>query len=463
MNHHRRKLERDIEQSVLERKTTQAQALLNRYRKKYQSVEETEFFYESLRRLGLHLLGLKYLKQDWKLGRRSNQVLLWTARFLNSVGASSLALRALSQVKETSLETLTSETCRIYGGIFLVNGKYPDAAKYYEAALRGTTPESAPRPLKLTWIALADALSGMGNTVRARAIAQAVVGSAPDSLLKGIGLSALGEYFASEKDWTQAYSVLAEADETLPKDQSVDRAFLHKWLGLTLCQLKDRAHDKKRGVALLQDSLLFLKNVSVREEAWLKIYELLMSVDAGDPALKARLSFFPGFDHDHTSELSSHLFGDRESARFHIDLARNEYQVRVRQKVEHYFGIPREVRLLAWMRIASDWGLGSARCKSLLWGEEFYSYFELESRLQQLLRRIRKSYGVSVHQKGGVLSILPSHESRVSVFVSHQALKPSLLERTPGATARNIAEFYKIGKTQSFEVIRQWKEAGFFS
>ena len=159
--------------------------------------------------------------------------------------------------------------------------------------------------------------------------------------------------------------------------------------------------------------------------------------------------------------MSCNVFGDWTAARLKIDLNRNEY---LDGKTMHA-RIPLEVRLLASLRIAEEWGVPGATAKSNLWPDEIYSIQQLEARLKALLHRVRNRLGFRVWVEAGTLFLKAEDFRKIAVSSGGPPLAPTFLETTGARPFRGDAVelFYGISASGRKLLMRAWLSEGWIS
>ena len=121
--------------------------------------------------------------------------------------------------------------------------------------------------------------------------------------------------------------------------------------------------------------------------------------------------------------------------------------------------IPLELKLLAWLRIAENWGLNRIRIFGLLWPAECFSLLQLDKRLEQLVLRLRRTHKLRILTKNDVLYLHQKDYGKVGVFSGGYSL-PRLLRKRPRPTAKEVSEFYTVSRSSAFSYMAQWKKDG---
>ncbi|MBI3557512.1 MAG: hypothetical protein HY074_14710 [Deltaproteobacteria bacterium] len=453
-----------IETLVRERKTRAAGIQIRKYlrspnaRGDFKSLIQACDWY---RRLGLFreafLLVADSLQEalpvgkDFSTRQPRGRKILWAARLLNLLGASPQALMLARK-----LVAHDAESNQVLANIFLANFEYePAYAHFQQMSKLDEEPESYRSSINR--LSLADSLAGLKRFDEAIAVARAIVETkraAGEILLTGIALEAWGEYLARCARWQEALPLLEKARTCFPADdRTPDRAILDKWEGYVAFNLGDRA----RGTAKLKEAAASLRGLALRPEAWLDVFRLLDEVGALTPSEQARLTHYPGLSAGFTDFLkhAPARFGN-EACPLQLDVDADEF----RERGRWVLGLNHELRLLASLRIAEDWGLSLERAKAVIWPEEVYAYPQLEARLHKLIARLRTTYKAGIEVRDRIIFLSPASIEAVSVSIGFPKTGPSFLRQHSEFAAKDLSEYYDLSRSQAAVRLREWQERG---
>lgn len=380
--------------------------------------------------------------------------ILWAARLLNLLGASSQAL-----VLARKLDGHDAESHQVLGTIFLGNFEYESALSHLE---KMTDFDAEPQSYRssINRLGLADALAGLSRFDDAIKIASEIAQTrreVSERLLQGIALEAWGEYLARAGRYKEALPLFERAREYFPAgDRTPDRAFLDKWEGYVRCKLGDR----ERGLSMLREAAGILRELALRPEAWLDVYRLLFELSELRAEEVSRLTHYPGL----APGLSRYFakaklrFGS-EDAELSLDLDADEFT----EKGKRFLGVSQELKLLGALRVVEDWGLSLERAKGVIWPEEVYAYPLLEARLHKLIARLRSRYDIEVEVRGRSMFLGPEALSRVSVTLGAKDARPSFLEARHEFVAKDLGTHYEISRSQGAVQLASWRERGWIT
>jgi len=447
-------LEDQIESHVRLRKVMSARPLIRQYLREHAQIPEALFkACDWYRRLGLVREGFSLVHFTQALGKRvsTNSFegvrTLWAARFLMMMGSARFAL-ALAR----SLDAQTSVEWRVLGSIYLANFEYTSALKAYSRMQElSSSPPSYSERLGL--IEMADALAGIGQSHAALKLVDHVEKLSTENLLIGICRQARGEYLARARDFDQALSELLRAKHHFrPGDTTLDYGFLCKWLGYVLFKLGK----KKQGQTYLQEAERLLIRGRVRAETALDLQRLRGDLGLLSKSQSARLRFYPELHENFIAQLPTlvaHRFG-RTRAQLVVYIQGGEYQ----WQGQRHLGLPKELELLGWLVVAGPLGINRERLLSILWPTEIYAYLQLESRLDQLVRRLRQFYNFEVSSQKRTLYLQPKHFDEICVMAGPS--RPTFFKGRKVFRARELGSYYALEKTQSSKKLKNWIEKG---
>jgi tetratricopeptide (TPR) repeat protein len=456
-------MKNNIETAVRERKTEEARKLIqiflrNEKRSQSAKIEAADW----LRRLGLYRDGyLLVAPKAWSFHKALtdaaySQQLFWSARFLNLQGSTDYALKIISQLKPKAADEFL-----IAGNIHLTALEFSEALSCFQKYFSLTKNKTETYAMKLTRVSMADAYSGLEKYDEALKVLKTIDAESSEKNLKGILLQAEGEYLARRGDFEEAYKVLMKAFGFFPReDQTPDVAFLHKWLGYAMAALQpeeDDAIDEEIESHFLK-AILFLRKPDMRPEMWLDCWYRMFEVGYLNEEKQLQMSVYPGLLPNFVNRegfLDLVEVGS-EKAPLRLYPYRDEYQ---HEGVLH-FGMPRELRLLAMLRFAGEWGISLERLKSLIWPDEVSAFIQLEARIFQLLKRLQKLYRIHTSVENGMVRLAPEALNQVWAEYSKKPLRLSFFEKHKSFDSTEFAEYYQLGRTIAFKYLSRFVEHG---
>ncbi len=435
-----------IEQLIQSHEVDKARIAIHTFLKQVKSEQELFGVCEWYLRLGLYSEGFKLMLPKGEMPQRSASPrrLMWMARFLNLMGASEFAARILEHAKWFDpLELLFA------GEIYLSNFEHEKAFAHYQQFFnsRFVLPKGR---TQIAWLGLCDSLAGMGKFSEAIDNALRVLPDADTPLIAAIYKQAIGEYYARWGNFESALIYLKEAQPMFPDaDPTTDHALLKKWLGYTIGQLGDL----EGGRRYLDEAMQILRGLSLRDEAWLDVLRLQVKLGLAPHSEARRLENFPGLIKN-MAHIECTFGSDLSDVRIYMNSG--EYFVRGKR----YLEMPKEIRLLAMLRVAGAWGITLNRALNLLWPEEFFSYPSLEGRMYQLLRRIKSEYECDVYVENGRLYLGPGSLVTVSVVAGGVEKRPTFLLENMEFQKADLIGHYAVGSTQLARYVNTWMEKG---
>lgn len=464
----------EIERAILARQTETARRLLQGELKRASRDPDRIFrVCEGFRRLGLYEEGLKALDLDSRGYQRKQSTrqtegrkLLWAARFLNLLGASTFS-RSLA-------EWILPETCedfRILANLYLSYYEPERALPYFERMRElDTAPESYASRVAL--LSFCDALADNGQLTEALAAVADLQKRSPEPLLQAITGQARGEFLARSGRMPEALIHLeASILRFPPGDTSPDFAIACKWLGHARLKLAKSEAQRQEGRQLLKKAFDLLYRPDLKPEAWLDVLLLHSKTENLDETRQGTLLAYPVCATAYLRELARPevvSVGSTKTADRHIDLARDESH----QAGAAQLGVSKELHLLALARLASPLGLNPVTAKALLWPDEAYSYPQLEERLKKLLGRLRKHYGMELKRQDGWILLADKTTDQVAVTIAQGAehssgLRPSFFASLPKGRTEiapsEVDTYYGIARSQRAAVLKAWIQKGWIT
>lgn len=454
-------LREEAENHVQKRASRNALLAIRKLIRSKRHLEDPELFFEIsdwYRRLGMHERGFRFVRLD-EAPRRTPAAgsfemkrLLWSARFLNLLGATEYAIRLLRE-----LPLRSAEDNRIAGTIYLAGFEHQKALGYFRKML---ALDRAPKSYRsrVNLLNLADCCHGTGDVEQALRLARKVLDSSGEPLLRGMALQAQAEYLARSRDCAGALPLLDQAQVLFPPgDQSPDFAIFLKWKGYCLARLGK----VEEGNLLLDQAFAIFRRHRLRPEAWLDVLRLKADLGILDVEENRALLRYPGLAPGFRAQLPLPSDGDSGLASgrpaLEIDLARDE----VRELGRIQLGIPIETRAFAYLGLACPWGIPPARIKCLLWPDQIHAYPQLESRLHQLLRRLRNERGIAVTIAEGLVRIDSADAYREIRVNDGPRTHPSFLASRSAAFQRSdVEKYYGLSQTQAWTRIQEWAARG---
>ena len=445
-----------IELDVQARRTNRARTAIRLWLRTYKDQEAALLqACDWYRRLGLFRDGFRRVQAS---AHGSPLVRLWEARFLNLVGATDFAVQlALALADEPTLAT--GEASRILGNIHLSDFDYARARRHFEMMRRRAQDPTA-YLYRLGTLGLADSLAGQGELEPAIEIARKVAAESSEHTLKAVAFTALGEYQLTSGKNAEALASLSFARRLLPVgDRTNDAGFLHKWLGVALYR-QGRAGE---GRASLEEAFSILARPGIKAETWLDVLRLRRELGDLSALDSARLAAYPGLSAGFRRRLSVPTQGEAgpADAALRLALDRGEFA----NEPGRSLALPLELRLLGLLRRSHPWTLSRTRLKMLLWPGEAGAFLELEGRLQQLLHRATRCYGILFTAKDGELGLAECSAKTVHVtWADGTAVSPpEFLRGRSRFRPREVREHYGIGATRTCHYLSQWRRAGWIS
>jgi tetratricopeptide (TPR) repeat protein len=455
----------EIEAHVRARNTIQARRLISLYLRKYPDEGLIRIdISEWLRRLGdyrkaLHVLQPAVLMSEPKSGPVRGKALIQMALILNYLGANESALKIAKSVNPSDFDDIKK-----IAQIYLDQFEYPLA---HGLLKKGLTLDSNPKSYasRLVKLAFADSSSGLGLHDEALKMSEVILSETKEPLLLGICLEARGEYFTRAGKIDLAFKELKKAEPYFPTHENTpDSALLYKWLGYVSAVQGDR--DQAIKCFLKAERILF--QPALRIEAFFDLLRLKRRVEMLSNIQWKRVLHYPGLptgflallkEECDASLLENAYFGCPEkSAAIFIDLRRQEIRVNHRC----YYGVPIELRCLADLVIASDWGISSVRMQALLWPDEAFSFIQLQKRLEGILHRLRKKYAVKMEIEEGQIRLDSGALKKIGV-ASGSGLLPSLLVGKKEFMRADVEKYYSVSETQAKGYLQAWTQKGWLS
>jgi len=335
------------------------------------------------------------------------------ARLFHRQGATGYALKLVSQ-----LSPKTPEEFRIAGNIYLDSYEYTDALKCFQGYF-----ESKPDPAeaKQVRIALCDAWCGLERFSDALRELRNIRPDSADRTLKGVLLRAEGGCLARRGHAEEACPVLMRAFDFFSREeQTPEMALVHQWLGYAKAAMqRDEGVDPEIEAHFLK-ATLFLRKSGTSPESWLECWYRMHEMGYLGEGQRIQMSVYPGLP---TRFVGRPGFLDRvlvgnPSAPIRIDPYRNEYEWNGERRTE----IPSELKLLACLRLAGEWGVSLARVKTVLrpdLGVDDIAFFgKMEPTVFELLERLEKNYGVGIGLENGVLRLSAASRNAIGVEYS---------------------------------------------
>lgn len=444
-----------IEELVINRNGIKARQKITELLKKDHSAETLFQCCDWYRRLGLlrdalSILSLKdpsqrHINSEETEGRR----LLWGARILNLMGASSLALQYCSY-----LQCSSAEAFRITGNIYLANWEHKKALIAFKE-MKKQMPEKDSYASRLQLLSLADAEAGVGHLDQAISQAQLLLKKSSEPLLQNILKSAIGEYLVNKGNYNEAYAYLQSAAENFSKkDQTADHGICLKWYAFTLAKLGKRKAAQK----VFKEALQILQKPSYRAEVWLDVLRLQSECGLLEKQVMKNVFYYPGLPQNFKNKMrgfeKSHNFESKESI-IKINFSSNEYEIKNRKLIH----IPLEIQLLGYLKISMPYGLSKIRALGLLWPEEPFSFPHLQNRLDVIINRLKTTYSIEIHTKKGNFFLSKKSEAKIGVIVG--PIVPGRFLQTHSTFSLNdLKYYYQISNSTAWMKIKEWKNYG---
>ncbi len=440
------KLEEQIESLVQQKKTSKARALIALFIRQQRAHKNVLFKASQwYRRLSLYKEGLRLVMQ---LGPfeplATNDIKIRTAEFLSILGSNAYAVQLLS---ETTFQT--TDDYEVAAGIYFAANDYAKALELFQKRL-GLMPEADSYQGRLSQLSCADCLVQLDRIKEAILIAQNLLKKSREPLFLAICQQALGEYLARSGQPRKGLVWIQKSAQSFPgKKETYDHALLYRWLGYTSAQLGKKSEGRRH----FAHSTKIIKKIGLREEIWLDNLRFEGELDLLTKKDEHRLQYFPGIPPVHKAQKLPLTLGPSNGL-IKINLSSEEYAF----KNEYFLGLPLEIKLLAYLRIAEAWGIGFELLKVLLWPREPNSYLQLEARLIQLLHRLKKKYQIVVLVKSKRAYLNKKDNKKIQIHIEDRSLLPSRMKKV--FTAEEFREAYNLKKTQSLFWINHYLTQG---
>lgn len=457
-------VENRIEHLVRSRKTEAARKQIQRWlRQKRNTLSARIQACDWLKRLGLNREAYRLIApKEWKFSEALKNPLyrtslIWAARLLNLMGAPRYSLQILHQIPNPDPELLLT-----LGNLHLSQYQCEEAFLSYQRYFQKLdSTQQTSYTSRLTRVSFADSLNGIGKTAEALEMLRQIRTQADEALLKGIIHQARGEYFTHLKNWKQANEELQKAQTLIPiEDESSDRAFLTKWLAYTEAHLETGS---PQALMHFEQVLKRLQKPDQKPETWLDCFALMKKTNLLKSGDETTLYTYPGVPEEfyalRCERPSFPIWIGEKDAPYVLYPAREEY----RTKKGSHLGYPKEIELLELIRRAATHGLSLERAKSLLWPDEFAAFLQLDSRIAQLIKRLRTHWGFKItvdeHTIFGDRKLL---ESVAIEYCGETPLKlpPTFLLSHSEFSTKMLAQAYKMKKTTLFKAISRFEKSG---
>ena len=400
----------------------------------------------SLYREGLRVL-LRYANSELA---KDYRVQLWIADFFNSLGANHFAKVFLERIKTDISETIDLD---LAAGIYLGIGENQSA----EVLFRRTLDSSKDRQNHFYFMAklgYSDSLCRLDRLKDALSEAQFVLKNAPFELVKSIAKSAMGEYLARAGRFAEACDILATAEQEFSRtDQSYDRALVLKWLGYSYLRLGKN----KIGLKHFNKAMAIVLELDMGLDQWIEFMDLLNRVGMLESEVHKRTEVLQSAVYGRPFTMGNVVFG-KPTAKFKVFLDSKEFTF----KANHSSVLPKELELLALLRLCQEQGLSFEIVKGRLWPDEALSYFYLDQRIYLLLNRLRHHYHIKVSAKKKKLYLFSSDWRKVAVHFS-QDLRPRFLKNRTEFSSQEVSNFYRIQQNQRANYLKSWIARGWIN
>ncbi len=459
-----------IEQAIQNRDVSAAKPLIRKFLGKKKSsdwqgsqTDDLGRVCEWYRRLALYHDGLKIATIEKLPTRRVSSTstdglqLLWTARFLNALGASEFSIELIDRVE------LKSEwDFRIAGNIYLTQFRYDAALECFTRMLeKQSTASLKDYSTRVSRLSYADSLSGVGQYKKALGVVKDILketNEVAEPFFYGVCHQVMGEIYCEQDQCEKGLEFLLKAMPLFPaSDAGPDRGYLLKWIGYAQARAGNRPEAEKS----FEASWIILKNLKSRPETWLDVLRLKNKLGWLGEEEKEILFQYPGLSPGFLSRFLPDedrkpvTVGQKSGAKLVIYLDSKECEI----DGIRYLGLSRELEYLAYVRLTGQYGLSVERAKTLLWPGAGLQYLTLRSRLEQLSWRLRNQYALEAHTLDGQISIPVKDYDKVKI-VFGAARPPRFLETVKEFAATQIHGYYRIAKTQRLEAIKLWVKQG---
>ncbi len=131
------------------------------------------------------------------------------------------------------------------------------------------------------------------------------------------------------------------------------------------------------------------------------------------------------------------------------------------EKGQVRLGIPLEWRLAAGLALSGDLGIHTNLIKCWLWPDSLATFFQLEGRLTQLVRRLRNEHGFQILRERESLWLDPAGRNQLGVLPTGDE-RPSFVNArgSDSFIASDLGRYYSISQSMARVVLAQWLEAG---
>lgn len=457
--------EDQIESLVRARKTESARKAILAWLKHHKnSLRHRLRACEWYKRLGLTREAFRLIApKEWRFSKAENDPLyraslIWSARLLNLMGAPRYSRKILDRIPGRAPDRELA--C---GNHYLSQYESAQALDCFQHYFDGLDKEEAcTYTARLAKVSQADALNGIGKTREALAILNSISTQPHEMLLQGIIHQAQGEYWANTQEWKRAQAELTRADALIPKeDETSDRAYLLKWKAYVEAHLPNANLERIKEQFHL--ALRHLQRSDQKPETWLDCFALMKKVRVLSSQDETILNTYPGvpgtFYEVRCARPDFPIWvGDAQSTHV-LYPARREFRIHQ----QSYLGYPKEIEFLEYIRRAGKYGLSLERAKSLLWPEEFAAFLQLDSRIAQLIKRIREHWGFEVKVIDRTIVGGRSLLNSVAIeYLGESAplLPPTYLSSHPEFSTKELAKAYGLKKTTLFKALSQFESAG---
>ena len=398
---------------------------------------------EWLRRLGLYREAyLVIAPKSWNLTKASQdpetaRQLLWTAFILRFHGANRYAVQIADR-----LSFHDSEKLSVLGGIYLTGLDYEKSLKAYRRAYELLPKKNLDSYFSRALICnLAYSLSSLGHHDEAVKVLSSIKIANDDEYWKCSVQIYLGEFHAKAGRFSTAKKILASATKFALQDE---KSLLAEHLFLMQGYVEGALGNTDKSTDLFAKAFDLFYSPDSRAEYWLDCYYLQHRLGLADAEKQLTLFSYPDLSEGFRNrpkyvnavsvwspQSSLILFPERDEW-----IENGAYKLRMSQTLH----------LLAWLRASGKYGISMERLKPMLWPDELSSYVQLTNRIEKLLGRIKKDYGVTTKVEAGTVKITDS-EINVSVEILRRSGLPHFLEKNPEFEIEQFAQFYGLGLT----------------
>ncbi len=428
----------EIEQLVQERKIQKAKKLITRWLREGASSSRIYEATQWYRRLSLYKDSLHLIMSQFPFDAiASREIKILAAETLSILGSISYSIQILENI-----EPKTSDEYEVVAGIYFAANNYEKALDCFKKRI-SLAPNTQDYLIRLARLSCADCNSHLGRFQEAIDICQSLLSESSETLFKSMCKQAMGEYLARRGDFKEALKWLLDAESSFPGiGETYDHALLYRWLGFVYVKTGKLALGKK----YLHRSTEIIKKTGLREEIWLENFKLAQELGVLSKNDGQRLEFYPGLPEGFiTSNANKKLSLGEKRASVKIYFSSNEFLL----NQTAYLGIPLEIKLLGYLRIVEDWGISFELLKSLLWPNEGRSYLQLELRLRQILKRIKRRYKIQCQVKDSRIYLDQKTLKKISVIIDEKYLLPLHLRQEKVFTREQLMTWYNLKKTQT--------------